>query len=173
MRLWRAVRKGVDAFVGELQTGRRLGVPPIVEPISNQAKSVHESELTEAGREALARKHHSESRLRDEGVPFIRHLPRIETRDEVKLRTKEEIAYRSLALTVVTAKAVGMRQLSVENAVKHLGLAPHFSPASAPSLSILRRHTRMWSTFPGLGRRRGRYSGPSDLLIGSIGRYLW
>jgi hypothetical protein len=128
MRLWRAVRKGVDAFVRELQTGRRIGVPPIVEPISNQAKSVHALELTDAEREALARKHRSESHLRDEGVPFIHHLPRIETRDEVKLRTKEEIAYRSLALTVVTAKAVGMRQPGVENAVKHLGLAPHFSP---------------------------------------------
>src|ERR1700759_5448488 len=121
MRLWRAVRKGVDTFVRELQTGRRIGVPPIVEPISNRAKSVHALELTDAEREALARKHRSESHLRDEGVPFIHHLPRIETRDEVKLRTKGEIAYRSLALTVVTAKAVGMRQPGVENAVKHLG----------------------------------------------------
>ena len=127
MRLWRAVCKGVDAFAREMQTGRRLAVPPIVEPISNQGRSVHDSELTQAEREAMARKHRSESRLREEGVPFIRHLPRIETRDEVKLRTKEEIAYRSLALTVVTAKAVGMRQPSVENAVKQLGLAPHFS----------------------------------------------
>jgi Domain of unknown function (DUF4272) len=128
MRLWRAVREGVDAFVRELQTGRRIVVPPTVVPISNQAKSVDELELAEAEREAVARKHRTEARLRDEGVPFIRHLPRIETRDEVKLRTKEEIAYRSLALTVVTVKAIGMRQPSVENAVKHLGLAPHFSP---------------------------------------------
>ncbi len=103
-------------------------MPPIVKPTSKQAKSVHELDLTDAVREALARKHRSESRLRDEGVPFIHHLPRIETTDEVKLRTKEEIAYRSLALTVVTAKALGMRQPSVENAVKQLGLAPHFSP---------------------------------------------
>jgi hypothetical protein len=71
MRLWRAVRKGVDAFVRELQTGRRIGVPPIVEPISNQAKSVHALELTDAEREALARKHRSESHLRDEGVPSL------------------------------------------------------------------------------------------------------
>lgn len=102
-------------------------MPPTLEPISNQAKSVHELELADAQREALARKHRSELRLQDEGVPFIPHLPPIETRDEVKLRTKEEIAFRSLALTVVTAKAIGMRQPSVENAVKQLGLATHFS----------------------------------------------
>ncbi|MBV8746146.1 MAG: DUF4272 domain-containing protein, partial [Xanthobacteraceae bacterium] len=51
-----------------------------------------------------------------------------ETRDEAKLRPKEEIAYRSLALTVVAAKAAGMRQSGVENAVKHLGLSSHFTP---------------------------------------------
>jgi hypothetical protein len=84
--------------------------------------------LTDAEREALARKERSEARLRADGVPFIRHLPRIETRDEVRLRSKEDIGYRSLALTVVAAKASGMRQPSVENAVKHLGLSSHFSP---------------------------------------------
>jgi hypothetical protein len=127
MRLWRAVRKGVDAFARELQTGRRIGVPRTDVTISNQGKSVDKLEPTEAEREALARKQRSEARLRAEGVPFIRHLPLVETKDEVKLRSKEEIAYRSLALTVVTAKAIGMRQPSVENAVKHLGLSPHLS----------------------------------------------
>lgn len=128
MRLWRAVRKRVDAFVRELQSGRRIGVTRTVVPVSTEVKPVDELKLTEPEREALARKERSEARLQGEGVPFIRHLPRLETRDEVKLRTKEEIAYRSLALTVVTAKAIGMRQPSVENAVKHLGLSPHFSP---------------------------------------------
>jgi hypothetical protein len=97
-------------------------------PISSQAKPLDELKLTDAEREALARKERSEARLRAEGVPFIRHLPRIETRNEVRLRCKEDIAYRSLALTVVAAKASGMRQPSVENAIKHLGLSSHFSP---------------------------------------------
>ena len=127
MGFWRAVRKGVDAFVRELQTGR-TSVPQINVPISTQAKRVDDSTLTDAEREALARKARTETRLRVEGVPINPHLPRLETRDEVKLRNKEEIAYRSLALTVVTAKALGMRQPSVENAVKQLGLAAHFSP---------------------------------------------
>jgi hypothetical protein len=97
-------------------------------PISRQAKRVDELKLTDAECEALARKERSEARLRSENVPFIRHLPRIETRDEVRLRSKGDIAYRSLALTVVAAKASGMRQPSVENAVKYLGLSSHFSP---------------------------------------------
>ncbi len=127
MRLWRAIRKGVDAFVRELETGR-TSVPQIVVPISSQGKRVDDSTLSDVECDALARKERSQARLRAEGVPFIAHLPRLETRDEVKLRSKDEIAYRSLALTVVAAKAQGMRQGSVENAVKHLGLSSYFSP---------------------------------------------
>ncbi len=127
MRLWRAVRKGVDAFVRELETGR-TGVPQIVLPISSQGKRVDDETLTEATREALARKERSEARLRAEGVPFLAHLPCVEARDEVKLRSKDEIAYRSLALTVLAAKAQGMRQPSVENAVRYLGLSSKFTP---------------------------------------------
>jgi hypothetical protein len=97
-------------------------------PIASQGEGMDELKLTDAEREAWARKERSEARLHSEGVPFIRHLPRLETRDEVRLRSKEDIAYRSLALTVVTAKASGMRQPSVENAVKHLGLSSRFSP---------------------------------------------
>ena len=97
-------------------------------PISLEANREGELTSTDAENEALARKERSEGRLRSEGVPFIRHLPHIETRDEVKLRSKEDIAYRSLALTVVAAKASSMRQSSVENAVKYLGLSDRFSP---------------------------------------------
>lgn len=103
-------------------------MPHIDVQISTQSKLVHESELSEAERESLARKKHSEARLHAEGVPTISRLPRIETRDEVKLRPKEEIVYRSLALTVVTAKASGLNQKSVDNAINHLGLSPHFTP---------------------------------------------
>ncbi len=127
MRLWRAVCKGVDAFVRELQEGK-TDMPEAMVPIASQGERMDELKLTNAEREALARKERSDARLRSEGVPFIRHLPRMETRDEVRLRSKEDIAYRSLALTVVTAKASGMRQPSVENAVKHLGLSSHLSP---------------------------------------------
>jgi hypothetical protein len=126
MRLWRAICRGADAFARELQAGRTV-MPQTIMPISPQANA-DDSTLTDAEREALARKERSEARLRSEGVPFIRHLPRIETRDEVRLRPKEDIAFRSLALTVIAAKASGMRQSSVENAVKHLGLSSHFSP---------------------------------------------
>src|SRR5271165_6622400 len=87
-----------------------------------------ELKLRDAEREALARKERSEARVRAEGVPINPHLPRIEATEEARLRSKEDVAYRSLALTVVTAKAIGMVQSSVENAVKHLGLSPHFSP---------------------------------------------
>ena len=83
MRLWRAVCKGVDAFVRELQEGK-TDMPEAMVPIASQGERMDELKLTNAEREALARKERSEARLRSEGVPFIRHLPRMETRDEVR-----------------------------------------------------------------------------------------
>ena len=58
--------------------------------------------------EAVERKHRSETVLRAEGVPFIFHLPVIETAAEALKRSKEEVALRALCLLIVAAKGEGL-----------------------------------------------------------------
>lgn len=60
MRLWRAVCKGVDAFVRELQEGK-TDMPEAMVPIASQGERMDELKLTNAEREALARKERSEA----------------------------------------------------------------------------------------------------------------
>lgn len=57
--------------------------------------------------EGQARKARSESILSAEGVPFIAHLPEIETVAETTLRRCDEIVDRIFCLMVVSAKAIG------------------------------------------------------------------
>jgi hypothetical protein len=150
MRLWRAVWNKVDAFLRKVEI-RRTGVPRIVVPVSAQSKIEDQSELTQAEREALARKKRSEARLRAERVPINPNLPWIETKDEFKLRPKEEIAYRSLALTVIAAKTSGLFQPKVENAVKHLGLESHFTPRERKFIHDTWPSDDEWNAFSWCG----------------------
>lgn len=66
--------------------------------------------------------------LRTEGVPINNTLPVIETEREAKRRTKDEIAYRALALLVVAVKGEGLDQPTVDRVVKDYGLKSHFTP---------------------------------------------
>ena len=66
--------------------------------------------------------------LRAEGVPILKTLPLIEAEDEVKRRTKEETAYRTLALIVVALKGAGLEQSEVDATIQRLGLTEaHFT----------------------------------------------
>jgi len=47
--------------------------------------------------EALSRKAHSIEILKEQNVPFVEHMPVIEKRDKVKIRTKDDIAKRVIA----------------------------------------------------------------------------
>ena len=60
-----------------------------------------------APREGIERKERSESILRAEKVPINRHLPLIETEGEAAVRSKEEIAARIVALSLVAVKGEG------------------------------------------------------------------
>src|SRR3954447_24344164 len=51
--------------------------------------------------EAEARKAASTAQLKKEGVPFIDHLPTIETEAESRRRTKDEVVKRAIALVIV------------------------------------------------------------------------
>ncbi|GLC31205.1 DUF4272 domain-containing protein [Clostridium omnivorum] len=58
--------------------------------------------------EAERRKNRSISILKQEKVPFIKHLPVIETEEEITLRTKEEICNRAICIALIAAKAEGL-----------------------------------------------------------------
>jgi hypothetical protein len=91
---------------------------------------MNEGESAENGgiaAEATDRKLRSESILRAEGVPFIAWLPAIETADEALKRSKEEVALRTLCLSLVAAKAEGLEQDAVERVLESYGLRPHGS----------------------------------------------
>ena len=78
--------------------------------------------------EQLARKRRSEAVLRAEGIPFIAHLPAIESAGEVTERSAAEVAGRLQALTIVAVKAEGLGQEAIANIVAERGLGSLFSP---------------------------------------------
>lgn len=78
--------------------------------------------------EAERRKERSISILRTQGVPYISHLPVIETETEAKHRTTEEVALRAMALCIVAVKGEGAGQDVVKNLVRDYNVAGSFSP---------------------------------------------
>ena len=126
---------------------------------------MNEGESAENGgiaAEATDRKLRSESILRAEGVPFIAWLPAIETADEALKRSKEEVALRTLCLSLVAAKAEGLEQDAVERVLESYGLRPHLSPKelafvfdNAPSqhdrTQFIWRHEAAWTLLWALG----------------------
>lgn len=93
-----------------------------------ERKEKIESMETNPSPEALQRKERSESVLRAEGVPVNDSLPVIETEKEAKHRSKDEIAYRALALLVVAVKGEGLEQPIVERIIGDYGLEGYFTP---------------------------------------------
>ena len=76
--------------------------------------------------EANARKARSEAVLLRKQIPINKHLPVIET-SEARLRSKPEIAYRSLALLAAALKAEGLEQHIFERVLSKYALAPYFT----------------------------------------------
>jgi len=94
----------------------------------NERKEKIQSMETKVSPEAISRKERSEALLRAEGVPINKTLPVIETEWEAKTRTKDEVAYRALALLVAAVKGEGLDQPTVDRIIKDYGLEPHFTP---------------------------------------------
>ncbi|WP_145261587.1 DUF4272 domain-containing protein [Planctomycetes bacterium Pan216] len=78
--------------------------------------------------EALARRARSFAILKEEGVPYIDHLPVIETEAESVRRSTEEVALRTMALALVAAKGEGLEQEHVDNWIERFDLAEAFTP---------------------------------------------
>jgi hypothetical protein len=112
--------------------------------------------------EAVDRKHRSESILRAEGVPFISHLPAIETTAEALGRSKEEVALRTLCVALVAVKGSGLDEEIVERVLKSFELGPHLTPRelafvldNSPSqhdrIQFSWRHEAAWALLWALG----------------------
>jgi hypothetical protein len=66
--------------------------------------------------------------LKKEGVPYIEHLPLIETAAEIKPRSTEEVALRAIALAVVAVKGETLDQKLTLELVKRFDVRSAFSP---------------------------------------------
>ena len=98
--------------------------PSTAEERKERIKSVETSATTDA----LNRKARSDARLISEGVPVNNYLPATEDISDVKRRTKEEIAWRAMALLVVAVKGEGLEQPAIEKIVEDYSLEGHFTP---------------------------------------------
>src|SRR5262245_56775184 len=78
--------------------------------------------------EAQARKTRSIAILKKEGVPFIQHLPLVETEAEAKRRTTEEVGLRAIALCIVAVKGEGIENEVIKELVEKYQIADSFSP---------------------------------------------
>jgi hypothetical protein len=74
------------------------------------------------------RKLRSEAILEQEGVPFIDHLPVVEDERTAEFRTLEEVAWRAMALNIVSVKGEGLDQTRVLEIVEQYGLELVLTP---------------------------------------------
>lgn len=80
---------------------------------------------------AIQRKARSDRQLAAEGVPVLASLPAIEDVSQVMRRSKQEIAWRAMALLLVAVKGEGLEQSVVDQVVADYDLRAHFTPAEA------------------------------------------
>jgi len=81
-----------------------------------------------ASSKALERKFRSEEICKFEGVSVNPHLPLVEDESEIKLRTNEEVAWRAMALGIVSVKGEGLEQSRVLEIVEQYNLQNAFTP---------------------------------------------
>jgi hypothetical protein len=100
-------------------------------------------------REAQARKARSIAVLKKEAVPFIDHLPVIETETEAKRRTTKEVAERALALVIVAVKGEGLKKKELDEIIKRYAIADAFSPKERKFIESVKpsRHDKIQFTW--------------------------
>lgn len=77
---------------------------------------------------AIQRKLRSIELLKKEGVPYIDHLPAIEDEQETEIRSKEEVAWRAMALNIVAVKGEALPHDRTLEIVDKYCLKNTFSP---------------------------------------------
>jgi hypothetical protein len=86
------------------------------------------SKENDVNSEAEARKARSIAVLRKEGVPYVEHLPPIETATEIKPRSTQEVALRAIALAVVAVKGETLDQKLALELVQRFDIRSALSP---------------------------------------------
>jgi hypothetical protein len=112
-------------------TGCSNDTPPsdVTSADNLEARRQHiKQQETKVSDEAQARKDRSIAILKAEKVPFIEHLPLIETEAESTRRTSEQVATRAMALCVVAVKGEGLEQEIIDQLIEEYKLAPAFTP---------------------------------------------
>jgi Domain of unknown function (DUF4272) len=100
-------------------------------PIVTAQRNKIESVGTRVTPEALQRMERSNTRLLSEGVPINKSLPPIAGINEVRRRTKDEVAQRTMALLVVSLKGKGADPSIVDKMTANYGLNRFFTPKEA------------------------------------------
>lgn len=77
---------------------------------------------------SINRKKRSIEILKAEGIPYIEHLPVIDDETSAKLRSKEDVVYRAMILSVLSALGMGVDKERFNRLVKKYGLKDRFSP---------------------------------------------
>lgn len=91
-------------------------------------ESIQKHESKEPSQEALERRKQSLERLKKENVPYIEKLPVIDDSKEVTIKTVDEIAKRTIALFICSAKGVGLDNKQVNELIKKYEIESSFSP---------------------------------------------
>ena len=99
--------------------------------LDDTKRNIQAREAVLPSAEASARKEKSLERLRAENVPTIAHLPVIEDSKQAKVRTREEVAHRTIAVCLAAAKSEGIEQSLLDSLVKRYGAEAFFSPEEA------------------------------------------
>jgi len=111
-------------------TGCSDHTPPSDATLTNDlaARRQHiKQQETKMSDEAQARKERSIAILKAEEVPFIEHLPLIETEGESTRRTTEQVATRAMALCIVAVKGEGVEQEIIDKLIEDYKLASAFT----------------------------------------------
>ncbi|MEP1519455.1 DUF4272 domain-containing protein [Ascidiaceihabitans sp.] len=77
---------------------------------------------------AATRKENSISRLLDHSVPYIDHLPEIDSEEDSLRRSKEEVGLRIICLALVSMKGAGAADHFVHAGIEHYDVGSALSP---------------------------------------------
>jgi hypothetical protein len=91
-------------------------------------EAIKKMETYTPSEEQVQRKERSEGLLKAEKVPYIEHLPVIESEKEAKIRDEADVELRALCLVIVAVKGEGLEQEAIDDLVSKYGLAKHFTP---------------------------------------------
>ncbi|MCW1912344.1 DUF4272 domain-containing protein [Luteolibacter sp. GHJ8] len=92
---------------------------------------IDQHDAKEPSKESSDRKQSSLAIIKAEGVPSITHLPMIYDSTEAKIRGKDEIAHRAIAVALTAVKGEGIDQETIDSLVTRFGAEKFFSPVEA------------------------------------------